>query len=371
MKAAMLCPTSYQDRDLPSGWPVGGGHWNAGKGMQSMSAALEMAERADDLGFDWVSLTEHHYSPRILSPNPMVLGGAVSQRVKRAKIAVLGPILPLVNPIRLAEEYAVLDNLSGGRLIAGFLRGIPNEFQTYGVNPAETRDVFEEALSLILRAWTEPEPFAWEGRHFRYRMVSVWPRPAQDPYPPIYMSGKAPESGIFAARHHFGMSLSFNSLEECLDSVGFYRQQCEAAGWQPTPDQVLYRHFCYVAETDEEAKRDTEPSHFGHFFAPIVAGPRANAQLGPVDGDWTGARLREGQTLDKTLTATLERPPVWEGAAFIGSPDSVLEQIRYAHDVAGIGVVDLIFAGEGVSREQTIRSLELFAREVLPRIRNL
>src|SRR5439155_4617120 len=188
---------------------------------------------------------------------------AVTQRVKRARIALLGPVLPLLNPVRVAEELAVVDNLSGGRLIAGFIRGIPVEFQTYTVNPAETREMFEEGVELILNAWSQPEPFSWEGRHFRYRTVSVWPRPVQQPHPPLYMSGKAPESGTFAARHRMGMCLSFNNVDESMDAIGWYRQQAAEAGWEPTPDHVLYRGFAYLAETDEEAKRESDAYHFG------------------------------------------------------------------------------------------------------------
>jgi alkanesulfonate monooxygenase SsuD/methylene tetrahydromethanopterin reductase-like flavin-dependent oxidoreductase (luciferase family) len=326
-----------------------------------------MAELIDELGFDWVSLTEHHYSPRLMSPNPMVVAAAMSQRTKRAKIALLGPILPLLNPVRVAEEYATLDNLCSGRLIAGFLRGIPNEFQTYGVNPAESRALLEEGLELILRAWTEPQPFGWEGRHYRFRNISIWPRPVQQPYPPLYMSGKAPESGTFAARHQIGMSLSFNSLEECLDSVGFYCAEAARFGWEPGPEQVLYRGYCLVADNDEEARQQAEEHGFGKLFVPIVAGPRARAMFGNTDGDLVGARLREGQTIAPSLTLTLDRPPVWEGKPMVGSPETVMEQLRYARETAGIGVMDLIF--HGLPHEAMLRSLRLFASEVLPKVR--
>ncbi len=369
MKVSVVCPTAYRGGDLPSAWPVPGAHWQPETGAASMAAALDMAELIDELGFDWVSLTEHHYSPRLMSPNPIVLASAMSQRVKRARIALLGPILPLLNPVRVAEEYAILDNLCGGRLIAGFLRGIPNEFQTYGVNPAESRSLFEEALELILRTWTEPQPFGWEGRHYRFRTVSIWPRPLQQPYPPLFMSGKAPESGTFAAKHRIGMSLSFNSLEECLDSVGYYRSEASRFGWEPSAEQVLYRGYCYVAETDEQARRQAEEHRFGSLFAAIVAGPRAHALFGGnTDGDLRGARLREGQTLAPALTATLDRPPVWEGKPMVGSPTTVAEQLRYAGEVAGIGVMDLIF--HGMPQELMDRSMRLFATEVLPKVRD-
>ena len=104
---------------------------------------------ADQLGFDWVSVAEHHYAPFSLTPNPMIMAGALTQRVKRAKIALLGASIPINNPIRVAEEFAMLDTITGGRVIAGMLRGTPNEYVTYNINPAESRARFDEALKLV------------------------------------------------------------------------------------------------------------------------------------------------------------------------------------------------------------------------------
>ena len=96
----------------------------------------------------------------------------------------------------------MLDALTDGRIVAGMLRGTPNEYVTYDINPSESRERFEEALQLIRRCWTETQPFGWQGRHFRYRSISIWPRPVQRPHPPIYMSGSTPEAAEFAARQH-------------------------------------------------------------------------------------------------------------------------------------------------------------------------
>src|SRR6266571_5067136 len=108
-------------------------------------------------------------SPVWSTPNPMVMAGALTQRVKHAKIALLGANIPILNPVRVAEEFAMLDALTGGQVVAGMLRGTSNEYVTYGVNPSESRDRFEEALELIVRAWTEPQPFSWQGRYYEYR----------------------------------------------------------------------------------------------------------------------------------------------------------------------------------------------------------
>ena len=135
-----------------------------------------------------------------MTPNPMVVAGALTQIVKRAKIAVLGPTVPILNPVRVAEELAMLDTMTSGRIIAGMMRGTPNEYVTYNVNPSESRARFAEAMEIIRRAWTEPQPFGWQGRYYQYRTISMWPRPVQQPHPPLYMSASSPEAGEYAAQ---------------------------------------------------------------------------------------------------------------------------------------------------------------------------
>src|SRR4029453_8632316 len=129
----------------------------------------------------------------------MVFAAALTQRVKNAKIALLGSNIPIQNPVRVAEEFAMLDAMTGGRIVAGIFRGTSKYYVTYGINPAESRERFQEALKLVVKAWTEPQPFGWQGRFYEYRTISIWPRPVQKPHPPIYMSGSSPESGELAA----------------------------------------------------------------------------------------------------------------------------------------------------------------------------
>ena len=116
----------------------------------------------------------------------------LASRVHKIKIALLGPIVSHSNPVRLAEELAMLDTMADGRLVVGLLRGTTNEALTYDLNPQESRERTDEGMELILKAWTEPQPFGWQGRHFRYRTVSVWPRPLQQPHPPTYRSRHQP-----------------------------------------------------------------------------------------------------------------------------------------------------------------------------------
>src|SRR5205814_1906814 len=173
-------------------------------------------------------------------PNVSVLAAAITQRAKRALICIMGALLPLNNPVRIAEEYALIDTLSGGRLVAGLLRGAAYEYLVYSVPPAESRSRFEEGWDLVMRAWTDTEPFGWEGTHYHFRTISIWPRPIQQPLPPVFISGSSRESAEFAATHHIGLGLAFTNVPQAAPSVRLYRDKAAECGWEPTPDQIVY-----------------------------------------------------------------------------------------------------------------------------------
>ena len=243
MKASLFCAARYIGAAPHDIWPLSGEYYSGDAAVQSMQTTFDQFRCADEFGFDWVTVAEHHYSGFSLTPNPMVMAGALSQLVRRAKVAVLGPTVPILNPVRVAEEFAMLDTMSGGRLVAGIMRGTPNEYVTYNINPAESRDRFAEALHLIRRAWTETRPFGWLGRYYQYRTISIWPRPVQQPHPPLYMSGSSPEAGEFAARNHIGIGFAFTTVPLARSAVQHYRACARDAGWEPAAEDVhLPRH---------------------------------------------------------------------------------------------------------------------------------
>ena len=167
------------------------------KGADLYHEYLDQMELADRLGFDGVCLNEHHQTAYGMMPIPGVLAGALARSVKRAKLAILGRALPLLNnPLVVAEEYAMLDNLTRGRFIAGFVRGIGAEYHAMGINPAQSQERFAEAHDLIIRAWTEPGPFQYVGKHYHFNYVNTWPRPYQTPHPPIWIPSQGSSSTI-------------------------------------------------------------------------------------------------------------------------------------------------------------------------------
>ena len=158
------------------------------KGAEEYETYLDQLTYAETLGFDAIGVNEHHQTAYGMMPAPNLIASALIQRTKNAKIAILGRALPLVNsPIAIAEEFSMLDNLSKGRIICGFVRGIGTEYHATGLNPSFSLERFQEAHDLIVSAWTRPGPFEFEGEHFNVRYVNLWPRPYQNPHPPIWI----------------------------------------------------------------------------------------------------------------------------------------------------------------------------------------
>ena len=366
MKAALFCSTRYNGPADHTVWPAPCDTYTPEWAEQSLNRTLKQYQLGDEVGFDWVTTAEHHYAPFSMTPNPMVMAAAIAKVVKRAKIAILGPDIPILNPVRVAEELAMVDMLSGGRVIAGMMRGTVNEYVTYNINPAESRERFEEALELIRMAWTEPQPFGWQGRFYEYRSISIWPRPAQKPHPPIFMSTASPESAEFAARNHLSAGFAFTNLKIAPAAAKYYRDQCRVYGWEPTPDDILYRLVTHVAETDEQAIADLQSAGGGtpavglSFRNKAVEG--AVAKSGYYGRDIVTQRERlqsRGEVLSR----------IENGQALVGSPETVLKQIKRIRDEVGAGIIDV--TATSALGDKTLRSIELFGTKVLPRMHEM
>jgi len=338
MKVSYLGMTSYEG-PAPGieVWPAPNRYCDPETARASMERSLDLCVLAESLGFDWVSLSEHHYAPYQMTPNPVVMAAALTQRVKRARIALLGPLVPLTNPVRLAEELAMLDALSGGRLSVLFLRGTPNEHGTYDTPPEKTRSMTQEGIDLILKAWQEHEPFSWSGENYNFKTISIWPRVVQQPHPVVYGSGNSEESIMFAAERRLGIGFSFAPPEVVKGWVDLYYKAAAGFGWTPTPDHIIYRGLAYVAETDAKAEAD----------AAAYFGAKAAEQA-------------------KITSETMGGPPITPlilEPYFLGGTDTVVERFATLRD-CGVGVVDMAFVIG--SHEQQVASLELFAEKIIP-----
>ena len=364
MKASYFGCMSYADRDtFPAGWPVPPAYHDPEVSQRSYREGMAECELAESLGFDWISLSEHHYSGNRTTPNPAVMAAAVAERCKTARIALLGQLLPLNNPIRAAEEIGMLDNLTTGRLIAAFMRGTPGEDQVYDLNPAEGRERLIEAMDLVLKALTEPQPFSWEGRHYRYRTVCVWPQPVQRPLPPLIVATRSADTVKYAAANRLGLGVSYDHPDDMAVTVRQYRDWCDEAGWHPAPDDIVYRGGICLAETDAAAHRLRD---------------RVEA-AGGGSGTFIGRSLSQAVQSARAAGQPDNQPPASPPRArtggtirmlnFVGSPDTVAQQLREYHDKCGVGVVDLAFQQPGLTHKDVIAEIQLFGKAVLPQIR--
>ena len=366
MKASYFACMGYSARhEFPPEWPVPPACQDSGVAMRSYDEGMAECELAESVGFDWISVSEHHYSGNRMTPNPAVMAAAVAQRCRRARIALLGQLLPLINPVRAAEEIGMLDNLTGGRLTVAFMRGVPSEDQVYDLNPAEGRARLIEGMDLAIKALTEPQPFSWEGRYYRFRSVSVWPRPVQRPIPPTMVATRSDDAIKYAAANRLGLAVSYDSVEDTARVTDKYRRLCRDAGWEPGPDSIVYRGGICLGETDEEAETVMDGLE--------ARGVQRGTAIGPSLARAVQS-ARAGETFDPRRTfSTGNDAPAGRGirgmVGLVGSPDTVTRRLKAFHENCGVGVVDLAFQQPGISHDRVMKEIDLFGREVLPRIR--
>jgi alkanesulfonate monooxygenase SsuD/methylene tetrahydromethanopterin reductase-like flavin-dependent oxidoreductase (luciferase family) len=334
--------------------PTPPGLFDPAEGQRSLDEGLAQVRLADDIGFDFISLSEHHRMPLVPTPNTTVLGGALSQILKKAELYLLGPIVSYNNPIRIAEEIAMLDQLMRGRLTVALLRGGGEELHTYSnVDPAKSRAITTEGALLIQRALTATEVFDHEGEFFKFKKVSVWPSATQKPTPRIYMSGGSEDSARFAAQHRFPMAIGFYPPHLVAKLTTYYREECAKAGWTPQPEDILYRAFCTIGETVEQAA-----DRKARFYAPTMVPAEQPKEVG------TDADGKVHKDADKGAGGF--------GLGFLqfnGTPDQVYEQISSFAKETGVGVFDLGFVGGGLPHAETISMIQLFGKQVLPRLK--
>jgi len=308
-------------------------HYEPHAGAELYHEYLDQMELADRLGFDGVCLNEHHQTAYGLMPNPGVLAGALARSVKRAKIAVLGRALPLTNnPLTVAEEYAMLDNLSRGRLIAGFVRGIGAEYHSSGVNPAFSQERFAEAHDLIVRAWTEPGPFAYAGKHYQFRYVNIWPRPYQKPHPPIWIPSQGSGSTIrWAARLRYTYCQTLSPIAAVARYFQMYRDEAEKAGYEASPDQLSWSNTIYVADTDAKALNEARP----HLEALVNSFLKMPIEMLLPPGYTDTASLKRARGVKVTGTTQTIEQLIASGVVIVGSPQTVREKLAEYQDLAG------------------------------------
>ena len=335
---------------------------------------LDELELADELGFDGVCINEHHQTAYGLMPSPVVTASALSRRTKQARIAILGNAFCLrENPLTLAEEHAMIDVITGGRLITGFVRGVGSEYFSFGSNPVHSLERHKEAAELVIRAWTETGPFSFEGKHYHLEYVNLWPRPYQQPHPPIWCPSQGSRETIEWAAHpdrKFVYVQTYSPAENVARYLDMYRETAQRMyGYEASSDKIAWCAPVYVADTDEQAINEARP-HIEMMFNVLL--PKATELMFFPPGYLSPESLmgvmaaKKGNRGNVTIEQLIER-----GIIVSGSPDTVRKKITEMHNRMGFSEFMCMLMFGSLPQDLTEKNIRLFASEVLPTIKAL
>jgi len=338
---------------------------------------MDELEFAAECGFDAVCVNEHHSNGYGLMPSPNLIASALARRTSDTALCVMGNSLALYNPpTRVAEEFAMIDVISGGRLIAGFPVGTPMDTCfAYGQNPSMLRDRYYEAHDFVLRAWTAPDTFAFNGRFNQQRYVNIWPRPVQKPHPPIWIPGGGSiETWRWCAEmDHVYAYLSYFGYQAGQATMSGFWDEMDRLGKDRNPYRAGFLQFVGVAETREEAYRlYREPAEYFYgrclHVDPRFAGAPGYTSEGTQRAGVVGqvaqvARMRRFDTLAREMDAIVEK-----GYVIIGSPDEVAAQLKEVAINLNVGHLMLLCQFGNMGKDLAKHNTKLFAEKVMPQL---
>jgi len=336
---------------------------------------MDMLEFAATLGFDGIGVNEHHQNGYGLMPSPNLIAAALARRTSKAALVVLGNSIALYNPpIRVAEEFAMLDVISGGRLVAGFPVGTSMDTNyCYGTIPALTREKYAEAHELIMRAWREEKPFAFNGRHTKLRYVNLWPKPLQKPHPPVHIpGGGSVETYDFCIDHTYSYSyLSFTGYLRAKTLMqGYWDRVAARNAADDSPYRAGFAQTVCVADTDAEAERLYGP-HVSYFYnrcLHIYPGFADAPGYRTVKTIQSGALAQYG----RPVFANLSWKDLTEGGHIIaGSPETVRQRLEDLIRTLRVGNLFLLLQVGDMPKDKCMHSTKLFAERVMPKLRNM
>jgi alkanesulfonate monooxygenase SsuD/methylene tetrahydromethanopterin reductase-like flavin-dependent oxidoreductase (luciferase family) len=323
-----------------------------------------------------IMLNEHHQTATCVDPAAPLMLAALARLSKRARLLILGnPIANRRQPVRVAEEMAMIDILSHGRLEAGFVRGVPYEILPANSNPVRMNERHWEALDLIIKCWTHHEgPFSHEGRFFHHRSINIWPRPMQQPHPPVWVSTTSTGGAAQVGGRGYVQATFLTGFDTTKRIYEAYRNGWRQAGrGQDVPiDRLAYAALIYVGETETRARSGAEkllwyvtsnkvPLHFSNppGYLPVAM----NVQLARGAHNVVSAYGTKQATVDGAIEA---------GLMFAGTPDQVVHQIkRHWEHVGGYGHLLIMGQAGFLEHDDTVHGIRMFAREVYPRLKQL
>jgi alkanesulfonate monooxygenase SsuD/methylene tetrahydromethanopterin reductase-like flavin-dependent oxidoreductase (luciferase family) len=347
---------------------------------------------AELLNFDGVMLNEHHATPWCLGAVMDVEAAALAQATKRVKIVLLGnPAATVGNQLRLAEEVAMIDMISNGRLVPGWVRGAGSEQLANNTNPAFNRELFEESIDFIVQAWTRPGPFRYEGKHLHFRHVNPWVLPVQTPHPQFWIPGLvSPDTANWCAKKRYPYVALATKLEPTLELWDWYANAAAKEGYQAGPENFGYLQPVIVADTTERALELGERFLFGgtfaHFARPEWMFPSGyNSKAATkrlMEADFGGNAVAGRETLYgtgheqtreelesvrneiyATYPATLR-----DHTMIAGTPDDVIPKLKDVLSILRPGIFTFWIDGP-IPQKDRLRCLELLNRDVIPAMR--
>lgn len=348
-------------------------YYDPRRGQQLYNEYIDQLVAAEDYGFDGVAVNEHHANFYGTMPSPNIIAAMLVQRTKNIPIGVIGNAIPLHgNPLRVAEEIAMLDVISGGRIISGFVRGIGCEYFNNPVTPGDSTARFNEAHDLIIKAWTDDGPFTWQGDHFYIPNVNIVPKCLQDPHPPIWIPGQGSlETLQFIAKHRYTYMMVFAPLWFTKMAFDGLREECARLGYDAPKSMFNACVPTYVAETDAQAHREAK-AHLQWLFN---TGLKIPDQIFFPPGymstksfrNFVG-QLQKGKVKPQHQLSYDEL--VADRYVIVGSPETVKNELGHYCDEVGAG--GMIAAGSHygpMPNWMVMKNMQLFAEEVMPEFR--
>jgi natural product biosynthesis luciferase-like monooxygenase protein len=318
---------------------------------------FEEVNYAEDLGFDSIWIGEHHFC-RYICPAPQIVAAAIAQRTKKLRIGTAIVLLPHHDPIRLAEDYALVDLLSGGRLDFGVGRGfIKATYDGFNQSMSESRERFNESLELIELAWRQPT-FSYEGKFYQAKEVTILPRPLQKPSPPIFMAAAvSPESFVAAGEkgHSILLAPFFQSRGALKENLALYKETLRQSGHSPEGLEIVAGYHSFVDESPALAAQKWE-SHYMRYmnFVGTLIDPEA----------YTSPQYESWRRLEKI---TWER--MYPGQVLCGDAAQCIERIGLMKEEFGVTHFFVYMDLGGLEHRQLLQSIERFATRVMPHCR--
>ena len=328
---------------------------------------LDEFEYADKVGFDAIVVNEHHNTSYSMMPAPSLIAATLLPRAKNARICVWGTPPNLEYPNRLAEEYAMLDVMSGGRLEVAFPLGTGMEYWANPVNPATARERHKESIDIILKCWTKDGPMQHYGEFYTYRFLNPWVRPMQQPHPPCYIVGTgSPETIELAAELGFGYSAVFVTKKRAKELNDKLRERSAAFGHHMRPEQFPLGVMTYVAETQEKAEQEFI-GHMKFFFEDALrTTPQYLAPPGYLSVEQLKARAAVGDKMHGSFDFKMVSDALFVA---VGSPDNVANLIGEWGELMDTNHFNIQGALGDMPHWKVMKNMQLIAEEVMPRVR--